>query len=422
MSNLNHQLSVEQQSAFELLMSGENVFLTGGAGSGKSFLIREMMKKVSSKEMPLLASTGAAAVLIGGRTFHSFFGLGIMDGGPDATFQRGCLDQKLMSRLRNVEGIIIDEISMIPGDALMIAEALAQRARDNTLPWGGMRVIAVGDFTQLPPVSRTSKRDWCFQKSTWQQTGFQIALLKTNQRVSDPFYIRLLNEIRFGKMQDEFADFLNSKLRHQDDEESGTRLFPRRDQTEAFNQKKLKEIPETEVVIDSIYFGSDKAIESLKRSTPVPEKLVLKIGCRVIFLQNDPQKRWINGTQGLVTDIEADQIKIQKISTSGSVTSREVKVEKTSLVCQDADGNIIASVIQFPLNLGYATTIHKSQGATLDELWCDLGSLWEPGQAYVALSRLRESSGLKLLRWSPRSIIVDPAVMSFYRKLDESMM
>jgi ATP-dependent exoDNAse (exonuclease V) alpha subunit len=137
-------LSPEQSAALELLRSGENVFLTGGAGSGKSFLIRHFMKEMDSKEMPILASTGAAAVLLGGRTFHSFFGLGIMEGGPDAAYSRASKDARLMARLRKVEGVIIDEISMIPGQALMIAEALAQRARDSKLPWGGMRIIAVG--------------------------------------------------------------------------------------------------------------------------------------------------------------------------------------------------------------------------------------------------------------------------------------
>lgn len=408
-------LSQEQSTAFDLLMSGENVFLTGGAGSGKSYLVKEMMKHLTQAQMPLLASTGAAAVLIGGRTFHSFFGLGIMDGGPDATFQRASMDSKLTSRLKKVEGVIIDEISMISGEALMIAEALSQKARDSNLPWGGLRVIVVGDFTQLPPVSRTQKRDWCFQNPVWEQSQFQPALLKANQRVSDPFYIHLLNQVRFGKYNQEIIDFLNSKLQSGGEDEPGTRLFPRRDQSEVYNQKKLAEIREEEVVIDSIYFGMPKAVESLKRSTPVPERLCLKIGCKVIFLQNDPQKRWINGTQGIVTSIEADEIKVEKLN-----TQREVSVEKTSLICQDADGNVIAQVIQFPLNLGYAATIHKSQGATMDELWCDLGALWEPGQAYVALSRLRESQGLKLIRWNPRSIIVDPAVLNFYKMLEGS--
>lgn len=404
-------LSSEQSSALDLLRSGENVFLTGGAGSGKSFLVRQYMKEVNSKELPILASTGAAAVLLGGRTFHSFFGLGIMDGGPDATFARASKDGKLLSRLSRVEGVIIDEISMIPGQALMIAEALTQKARGSKLPWGGMRIIAVGDFAQLPPVTKTGQRDWCFSNEVWNASGFQAVMLSHNQRVSDNLFLDVLHDIRHGLSTPRVRDFLNEHLKNHDNDHPGTRLFPRKINAEKFNEIKLSEIIEEEVKIDTIYFGSERHIEILMKSAPVPLKLVLKLGCRVMFLQNDPQRRWVNGTRGVVTDIADDKIMVKKDN------GREVQVDKSSFALQDAEGNIMASAIQFPLTLAYATTIHKSQGATLDDLWCDLTHLWEPGHAYVALSRLRNATGLHLIGWSPRSIIVDPRVLDFYKKL-----
>lgn len=407
-------LSSEQANALELLRSGENVFLTGGAGSGKSFLIRQFMKELDSKEMPILASTGAAAVLLGGRTFHSFFGLGIMEGGPDATYQRASKETRLMSRLRKVEGVIIDEISMIPGQALMIAEALAQRARESKLPWGGMRIISVGDFAQLPPVTQSGQRDWCFINAVWKQSGFQTSMLSHNQRVSDNLFLDVLSDVRHGLSSERVRDFLNEHIQEHDEDHPGTRLFGRKIYAEKFNEKKLTELDEEEVTIDSIYFGSEKHVELLMKTAPVPVKLILKLGCRVMFLQNDPQKRWVNGTRGVITDIETDKITVKKDN------GREVQVDKASFALQDAEGNIMASVIQFPLTLAYATTIHKSQGATLDDLWCDLSSLWEPGHAYVALSRLRSSEGLHLIGWSPRSIIVDPKVLDFYKQLERN--
>lgn len=412
-------LSNEQADALDLLNSGENVFLTGGAGSGKSFLIRHFMKDIAKEQMPILASTGAAAVLIGGRTFHSFFGLGIMDGGADATFERASKDNRILARIRKVEGIVIDEISMIPGQALMIAEALAQKARNSKLPWGGMRVIAVGDFAQLPPVSKDKNRDWCFLNHVWNSSGFQYSLLTHNQRVEDKEFLDVLNEVRHGIVNKKVSDFLNSRTFVHDEDDTGTRLFPRRDQSENYNQKKLKEINADEVLIDSIYFGNEKQIEILMKSAPVPVKLSLKIGCQVMFVQNDPQKRWVNGTRGVVTNIDTDKIIVRKnkFGLNDVELGREVTVEKSSFSMQDADGNIVASVIQFPLTLAYATTIHKSQGATLDQLWCDLSALWEPGQAYVALSRLRHSNGLKLIRWSPKSIIIDQKVKEFYQNI-----
>lgn len=406
-------LSPEQAAALDLLRSGENVFLTGGAGSGKSFLIRQFMRELDSKEMPILASTGAAAVLLGGRTFHSFFGLGIMEGGPDATYERASKDSRLMSRLRKVEGVIIDEISMIPGQALMIAEALAQRARESKLPWGGMRVITVGDFAQLPPVTQTGQRDWCFLNSVWQASGFQTVMLSHNQRVSDNLFLDILSDVRHGQVTERVRDFLNEHVQDHDEDDPGTRLFPRKINAEKFNEKKLNELDEAEVVIESIYKGSERHIQMLKKASPIAEKLVLKIGCQVMFLQNDPQRRWVNGTRGVVVDISSDEITVRK------ERGREVQVSKSSFGIQDAEGMVMAQVEQFPLTLAYATTIHKSQGATLDSLWCDLSQLWEPGQAYVALSRLRDARGLHLIGWNPRSIIVDAKVLQFYRKILE---
>ena len=149
------------------------------------------------------------------------------------------------------------------------------------------------------------------------------------------------------------------------------------------------------------------------KSAPVPAQLKIKIGAQVMFIQNDMQKRWINGTRGRVMQIDLDKIIVKKEN------GREVTVDKSSFALQDADGNIVASAIQFPLNLAYATTIHKSQGATLDDLWCDLSALWEPGHAYVALSRLRDPEGLKLINWNARSIIVDPKVIDFYQRIQK---
>ncbi|MBK7960609.1 MAG: AAA family ATPase [Bdellovibrionales bacterium] len=404
-------LSNEQAHALEYLQSGENIFLTGGAGSGKSYVIRDFLGTLNSEYFPVLASTGAVAVLVGGRTFHSFFGLGIMEGGPEATLDRALRDSRLLKRLRLVEGIIIDEVSMIPGAALTVAETLTQKARGSRLPWGGLRIIAVGDFLQLPPVTRTGERDWCFLQPVWEQTGFQNCVLTQNQRVNDSCFIEILNKIRVGEISEPVQEFLNAHLEDHDQTASGTRLYPRRDQSELFNLKKLDEINQPPIELEAIYFGESKYVEILKKTSPAASRLVLKAGCEVLFVQNDPQKRWVNGTRGYVTEIEGEKVKVHKEK------GRTVTVERSLFVYQDADGQVLASVLQFPLVLAYATTIHKSQGATLDEIWCDLGALWEPGHAYVALSRLRSSRGLHLLRWNSRSIRLDPAVLKFYQEL-----
>lgn len=404
-------LNPDQSEALNLLNSGENVFLTGGAGCGKSYVIRYFMKDMNPKQMPILASTGAAAVLLGGRTFHSFFGLGIMEGGVEATYQRASQDRKLMRRLAEVEGVILDEVSMISGEALRLAESLARKARESELPWGGMRVIAVGDFAQLPPVTRQGPRDWAFLNPVWGRTGFLNYRLTQNERVQDENFLTVLNKVRLGQVDDQVVSFLNKHKFDHDESDPATRLFPRRDQSLQYNLKKLSELPAEEVAIDSIYFGTERHQDILMRQGPVPQKLVLKVGAEVMFIQNDPNRRWVNGTRGTIVQIQDDKITVEKYK------GRDVTVEKQQFSYLDADGKIVASVIQFPLVLAYATTIHKSQGATLDELWCDLSFLWEPGQAYVALSRLRFARGLKILRWNSKSIHIDPKVKEFYLNL-----
>ena len=232
------------------------------------------MEELDPKQIPILASTGAAAVLLGGRTFHSFFGLGIMEGGPTATFQRVMNDARTLKRIRQVEGVIIDEISMIPGDAFSVAEQIAQLAKESTLPWGGLRVIAVGDFGQLPPVTRFGqKRDWCFLTETWRRTDFQNCALHFNQRNQDDTFLKVLADIRDGKVTALVKDFLEEHTQDHDENHPGTRLFPRRDLSENYNQKKLAEIAETEYVVDSIYIGEQRFIEILGKSAPVPAQL-----------------------------------------------------------------------------------------------------------------------------------------------------
>lgn len=405
--------------ALEILESGENVFLTGGAGSGKSFLVREFRQSLDPKSMPLLASTGAAAVLLDGRTFHSFFGLGIMEGGVDGTRKRCLENSKLMTRLRQIDGFIIDEISMIPGVAFALAEELCREARSSGLPWGGLRAIVVGDFAQLPPVSKSSQRDWCFLSETWQKSGFINVVLRENQRVLDSDFIDVLNDIRQGHLTQKAKEFLDSHMREHDEWDKSPRLFSRRDHVEKFNQSELSQIPGDELVFDSIYFGTDRGVDMLKKNGPVPERIVLKVGCRVLFIQNDPNKRWVNGSRGTLVDVSKDEEGLERI-TIEKENFRHVTVDRMQFSVLDGDGQHMASVINYPLILGYATTIHKSQGSTMDDMWVNLSNLWEPGQAYVALSRLRTGQGLRLLGWNQKSFLVDPQVIHFYNQLQHN--
>lgn len=205
-----------------------NVFVTGGAGSGKSYLIRQFLRGIDLREYPILASTGAAAVLVGGRTFHSFFGLGILEGGPEATVERACRNRQVARRLKQMKGFIVDEVSMLAGPVLRVAEVIARRVRDSDLPWGGLRVVAVGDFAQLPPVERDPARGggWAFIDPVWEWTQFENQILRTQVRCQDPQYMSVLAKIRIGVVDDEVTEYLNERTGPVEVEFEGTRLFP----------------------------------------------------------------------------------------------------------------------------------------------------------------------------------------------------
>lgn len=407
----NPDFSDDQKAAWTLLQGKENVFLTGEAGSGKSFVIREFMKNKDPKKFPVLASTGAAAVLVGGRTFHSFMGLGIMEGGIDATVAKALQDRRVRKRLLEAEGFIVDEISMLSGPTLQAAEQICQLARETYAPWGGLRIIAVGDFAQLPPVQQgRSARSWAFLDSVWEKTNFQPAVLRQNMRTGNAEFLEILNDIRRGEVNEKVERFLNRKALDSDETFEGTRLFPRRDQTDAFNSKELNKLPGKLSQFPTQYSGKPQFVEQLKKHSPLPDDLFLKENCLVMLRQNDPKQRWVNGSTGYVRKIAKDKINIELLN------GKPIVIEPVSFSLMNAEGLTVAAATNFPLTLAYAATIHKAQGMTLDRLMVNLNSLWEPGQAYVALSRVIDPSNLRVEAWQPESIKADPIVDQFYQK------
>ncbi|HTL48369.1 MAG TPA: PIF1 family ATP-dependent DNA helicase [Verrucomicrobiae bacterium] len=409
-----HELTPSQQHGLRLLTdSCANIFITGGAGTGKSFLIREYLAHTED-DVPVIASTGAAAILVGGRTFHSFFGLGIMQGGPKAVFDKAVRNSRLKKRLRDARTLIIDEISMLSSETLDTAEAVARAVRQSQEPWGGIRIIAVGDFAQLPPISRGAERMWGFQGPAWERSVFQTVVLREVKRTRDAAFLEVLEEIRWGALTEKTEAFLNGRLTMEEELESDVpHLFPRRVQTEAFNKAKLAEIPLAARLYDTEYGGAQPYMERLMKEAPIPPSLELKEGALVMLRVNDPKQRFINGTVGHVVDMTDETLCVQ-------VRGRRMEINKFTFSIQDEDGHEVAFAHNFPVNLAYASTIHKIQGTTLDRVHVDLKSLWEPGQAYVALSRARNGSGVSLSGWEARSIIADSAVRQFYEGLDAS--
>ncbi len=415
------ELTSHQVSALETLKSPDNVFLTGVAGSGKSFLIGQYLRSLDkdSKEKtktPILASTGAAAILVGGRTFHSFFGLGILEGGMQATVDRACRNQRLVKRLNTTHAVIIDEVSMISGTVLRTAEAICRKARSKSRPWGGIRIITVGDFAQLPPVSLHRRpeegRDWAFLDECWHQADFTPAILPETMRTSEPAFLEALNDVRIGRLTSRTYRFLEEHTRRPPADFDGTRLFGRRMDTERFNIEMLDKLDQKLESFETRYVGSEKSLEDFKKNAPIPPILHLKEEALVMLRMNDPEGKWVNGSTGHIRKITSEYLSIELIN------GRDIEIEPETFTMLDAEGLPVASATNFPINLAYAMTVHKAQGATLEQMHVDLRGLWEPGQAYVALSRVRGSQGLWIEGWNPRSIIVDPAVVAFHERLN----
>ncbi|MGZ3688986.1 MAG: RRM3/PIF1 helicase-like protein, partial [Bdellovibrionota bacterium] len=246
---------------------------------------------------------------------------------------------------------------------------------------------------------------------SWNRSRFEPAVLKTIVRTQDREFLDVLNDVRQGQVTPRVRDFLNSRLLPAGQEFEGTRLFPRRDMVENFNLSRLNALPGTARTFETTYTGSDRHIQDLRKVAPVPEVLHLKENALVMLRQNDPQGRWVNGSLGTVAAIADHRLKIALWN------GLEIELDKASFTLLDAEGMEVAAATNFPVNLAYATTIHKAQGMTLDKVLADLRNLWEPGQAYVALSRVRSPENLFLSGWTPSSIRMDGAVRDFYDAL-----
>jgi len=408
----NHLSSCQEQGYQLLQDKRKNIFLTGHAGSGKSFLTRHFLKNRDRKEFPVVASTGAAAVLVGGRTFHSFFGLGILEGGIGPTLHKALKDRRLVKRLRAMEGFVLDEVSMISGPTFSVAELICRRARESSLPWGGARAVVVGDFAQLPPVNVHGPcKEWAFLEDTWEQSNFVPVMLKSILRSEDEDYVEMLNFVRNGEVNETVRTYLDQRVEEDVSESRSTHLFPHRHRAEQLNLQRLAEIESPAWQFATRYAGNPMAIETLKKQAPIAELLQIKPSALVMIRINDPAYRFVNGSVGTIQSIEEEKLTIVLKN------RKVVELEPCAFSILDAEGEVLATAINFPIQLAYATTIHKAQGATLDSMVCDLRQLWEPGQAYVALSRLKSGDGLTLIGWDEASIRVDPQVREFYRGL-----
>jgi ATP-dependent exoDNAse (exonuclease V) alpha subunit len=410
-------------------LAGRNCFLTGMAGTGKSTLLRRFIEEClhgrTIHRVDITAPTGVAALNVGGMTIHRFCGmmlgpqagqsneeyLAVLERDPRRSILAG------FNRVRRCEALVIDEVSMLPGRQLEFVEFLFRRLRRRDEPFGGCQVIATGDFLQLPPdrCSEAEPYDWAFTSAAWQAAGFKTLVLDVVRRQDETEFVRALGDFRVGRVVGASARLLQERVKHYPPA-SMPRLFTHNVQVDKWNSFQLSELPGDEKVLEAEQSGPEHQREFLTKNLLTPATLRLKPGALVMFTvnKNEPERRdplFVNGQVGVVEAVEGELVLVR--TNGGDV----IGVERFTWR-YDAQDPAAATFAQFPLRLAWAMTIHKAQGLTLDSAYVDIRAAREPGQAYVAVSRVRTLAGLQFKEW-PKGVHVSPEAIEFYRALAE---
>ena len=454
---------MRQSSALDILKTGQNVFLTGSAGSGKTYTLNQYINYLRARRVPVAvtASTGIAATHMNGTTIHSWSGIGIKDELSDRDLTNLSRKQFLADRLKDTAVLIIDEISMLHAKQLNLVNQVLKHVRKNDAAFGGIQVVVAGDFFQLPPIGskgESNREKFAFMSEAWLDAKFHICYLSEQHRqVSEAANGGLdlddiLNQIRRQEVTFEAIAALEATF-DQNVDINRTRLYTHNLNVNSINDKELAALDGEMMRFTATSTGDSKLVETLKKTVRTQDDLVLKVGAKVMFIKNNTELGVSNGTMGELIGFAAVKINDDKdnsddlieddsestesdtdksIKGKGKKTTkdkekpkvkkpttqkmpvvrlnsgREVIAEPEEWIIEDETGDVLASYEQVPLCLAWAITIHKSQGMTLDAAEIDLSRTFELGQGYVALSRLKSLAGLQLLGMNDMSLQLDP--------------
>ena len=460
---------MRQSSALDILKTGQNVFLTGSAGSGKTYTLNQYIDYLRARRVPVAvtASTGIAATHMNGTTIHSWSGIGIKDELSDRDLSNLARKQFLADRLKDTAVLVIDEISMLHAKQINLVSQVLKHVRKNDKAFGGIQVVVAGDFFQLPPIGskgESNREKFAFMSEAWLDAKFHICYLSEQHRqVSEAANGGLdlddiLNQIRRQEVTFEAIAALEATY-DQSVDIKRTRLYTHNLNVNKINDKELAALDGEMMRFEATATGDSKLVETLKKTVRTQDELILKVGAKVMFIKNNAELGVSNGTMGELIGFAAVKIDESKDSSEALIeddssddtnednaddaventakgkksaakkdkekpktkkpttqkmpvvrlnSGREIIAEPEEWMIEDETGDVLASYEQVPLCLAWAITIHKSQGMTLDAAEIDLSRTFELGQGYVALSRLKSLSGLQLLGMNDMSLQLDP--------------
>ncbi len=403
-----------------VLKTGANVFLTGEPGAGKTHTINQYVAYLRSQgvEPAITASTGIAATHINGYTIHSWSGIGVKPQLTEYDLDQIGQKEKVVKRVRAAKVLIIDEISMLSADTLDMVDAVMRMLRAREEAFGGVQVIFVGDFFQLPPIVKARTDDtleisydepqspFAFHARAWKQAKPLVCYLEEQHRQEDADFLQILAALRRGNVPDALRKKLAVRVKEPGATVVHTKLFPHNANVDRLNTAELEKLPALPRRYDMRSKGSLPLVEALKRNCLSPETLLLKVGAKVMFTKNDPDGDYYNGSLGEVREFsKLSGLPIIKLN-----NGRVLEVQSVEWAVQEGNKKL-ATIEQLPLRLAWAITVHKSQGMSLDSAVIDLTQAFEYGQGYVALSRVRTLGGLYLMGFNDKSLEVHPEVL-----------